>query len=120
MGLVLAPFGGRGCGTVRGSAVPEVGAASGKQKEIKARRARMQLRIGVCVRVGCARVSGRMCACTACTDAALMPTFASLELCVCIPSDPFPNLAAYSSKRFSNARGPQNASGLCMQSKREG
>lgn len=52
MGLVLTPFGGRGCGAVRGSAVPEVGAASGKQKEIKARRARMQLRIGVCVRVG--------------------------------------------------------------------
>lgn len=61
MGLVLAPFGGRGCGAVRGSAVPEVAAASGKQREIKARRARRQLRIGVCVRVGCVCVCLGIC-----------------------------------------------------------
>lgn len=60
MGLFAAPLCSRGCGAVRGSAVPEVGAASGKQREIKARRARRQLETGACVR-GCACVWAWMC-----------------------------------------------------------
>lgn len=52
----------RGRDAVRDSAVPEVGAASGKQREIKARRARRQLEIGVCVPVrGCACVWAYVC-----------------------------------------------------------
>lgn len=55
MGLFPTPLCSRGWGAVRGSAVPEVGAASGKQREIKARRVRGRLAVGVCVPVrGCA------------------------------------------------------------------
>lgn len=62
MGLFASPLCSGGCGAVRGSAVPEVGAASGKQREIKARRARRQLEIGVCVCArGCACVLAYMC-----------------------------------------------------------
>lgn len=83
MGLFPAPLCSPGRGAARGSAVPELGAASGKQREIKARRARRQLEMGVRVPArGCVgvRVSGHMCACTACARAAPMPTSESLEL----------------------------------------